>query len=149
MPVAVAFFPHLCLRCLESWVWAQSSGPRLLRSAGTKKARRCVVHREGVPKRQIPRTRRGFGDTSVFSACVVCPSVFQIRLAQGLLYMGKGLLSINPLHSDRFLIHNVTLGCLCVILHTCLHMRHTILRWERYPGHTPSAYTAMAGVVRE
>ncbi|PHJ22004.1 26s proteasome regulatory subunit [Cystoisospora suis] len=60
--------------------------------------------------------------------CKDSNALFVIRLAQGLLYMGKGLLTINPLHSDRFLIHNVTLGCLCVILHTCLHMRHTILR---------------------
>ncbi|PFH34288.1 proteasome 26S regulatory subunit [Besnoitia besnoiti] len=54
-------------------------------------------------------------------------ALFVIRLAQGLLYMGKGLLTINPLHSDRFLINNVALGSLAVIMHTCLHMRTTIL----------------------
>ncbi|RQX72707.1 proteasome 26S regulatory subunit [Toxoplasma gondii CAST] len=59
-------------------------------------------------------------------------ALFVIRLAQGLLYMGKGLLTINPLHSDRFLINNVALGCLSVIMHTCLHMRTTILGKYHY-----------------
>merc|ERR1719160_1197013 len=31
-------------------------------------------------------------------------SLFMVRIAQGLLYMGKGLLSLSPLHSDRFLL---------------------------------------------
>lgn len=59
-------------------------------------------------------------------------ALFVIRLAQGLLYMGKGLLTINPVHSDRFLVNNVALGCLCVIMHTCLHMRTTILGKYHY-----------------
>merc|ERR1719335_1029076 len=31
-------------------------------------------------------------------------SLFMVRIAQGLLYMGKGLLSLNPLFSDRLLL---------------------------------------------
>merc|ERR1719335_1507342 len=36
-------------------------------------------------------------------------SLFMVRIAQGMLYMGKGLMSISPLHSDRFLLDNVGL----------------------------------------
>jgi hypothetical protein len=28
----------------------------------------------------------------------------QVRIAQGLVHMGKGLLTLNPYHSDRFLL---------------------------------------------
>merc|ERR1711972_140849 len=31
-------------------------------------------------------------------------ALFMVRIAQGLLYMGKGLMTINPIFSDRFLI---------------------------------------------
>ncbi|CAM6083584.1 unnamed protein product [Calypogeia fissa] len=30
----------------------------------------------------------------------------QVRIAQGLVHMGKGLLTLNPYHSDRFLLSN-------------------------------------------
>ena len=30
--------------------------------------------------------------------------VFQVRIAQGLVHLGKGLLTLNPFHSDRFLL---------------------------------------------
>ena len=29
---------------------------------------------------------------------------FQVRIAQGLVHLGKGLLTLNPYHSDRFLL---------------------------------------------
>lgn len=32
------------------------------------------------------------------------PSPLQVRIAQGLVHMGKGLLTVNPYHSDRFLL---------------------------------------------
>jgi 26S proteasome regulatory subunit N1 len=28
----------------------------------------------------------------------------QVRIAQGLVHMGKGLMTLNPYHSDRFLL---------------------------------------------
>ena len=28
----------------------------------------------------------------------------QVRIAQGLVHMGKGLLTLNPFHSERFLL---------------------------------------------
>ena len=36
--------------------------------------------------------------------------LFAIRLAQGLLHMGKGTISIKPYHSDRFLMSPVAIG---------------------------------------
>ena len=37
----------------------------------------------------------------------------QVRLAQGLLHMGKGLLTLNPVSSDGFLLNKVALSGLC------------------------------------
>merc|ERR1719382_1202812 len=50
-------------------------------------------------------------------------SLFMVRIAQGLLYMGKGLLSLNPLFSDRLLIDPCALGSLVVVLHAVLHLK--------------------------
>ena len=36
--------------------------------------------------------------------------LFVVRLAQGLLHMGKGLISLNPFHSDRLLLSPVALS---------------------------------------
>merc|ERR1719162_1212122 len=44
-------------------------------------------------------------------------SLFMVRIAQGLLYMGKGLLSLNPLFSDRFLLDPIAFGSLAVLAH--------------------------------
>eukprot|EP00921_Rhytidocystis_pertsovi_P005417 GHVQ01009328.1.p1 GENE.GHVQ01009328.1~~GHVQ01009328.1.p1 ORF type:complete len:526 (-),score=74.58 GHVQ01009328.1:636-2102(-) len=59
-------------------------------------------------------------------------AMFVIRLSQGLLYMGKGLLTISPIHSDRFLINPVALGSVLVVLHACLHLRSTVLGRQHY-----------------
>ena len=37
-----------------------------------------------------------------------------VRIAQGLLHMGKGLLTLNPIHSHNFLVNNVALAGLLV-----------------------------------
>jgi 26S proteasome regulatory subunit N1 len=40
-----------------------------------------------------------------------------VRISQGLLHMGKGLLTLNPIHSHNFLVNNVALaGVLISIL---------------------------------
>ena len=36
--------------------------------------------------------------------------LYLVRVAQGLLHMGKGLVTLNPFHSDRFLVNNVALA---------------------------------------
>jgi hypothetical protein len=37
--------------------------------------------------------------------------------------MGKGLMGLNPLHSDKFLFSNVSLAGLITILYTCTDMK--------------------------
>merc|ERR1712050_133660 len=59
-------------------------------------------------------------------------ALFMVRIAQGLLYMGKGLLTINPFYSDRFLLDPVALGSLIVVIHAVLHMKNTILSKSHY-----------------
>jgi len=53
--------------------------------------------------------------------------LFIVRIAQGLNAMGKGLLSLNPYHSDRFLLNKPALGGLLTVLHACCDMKGTIL----------------------
>jgi 26S proteasome regulatory subunit N1 len=58
--------------------------------------------------------------------------LFIVRIAQGLLHMGKGLLTINPLFSDRFLLDPIALGSLAVLAHSVLHIKDTILGKSHY-----------------
>lgn len=44
--------------------------------------------------------------------------LFMVRIAQGLLYAAKGLVTLSPLQSDRFLINPVSFGCIMVLLTT-------------------------------
>merc|ERR1719410_2140074 len=46
--------------------------------------------------------------------------VFCVRIAQGLLHMGKGLLTLQHYHSDRLLLSGPSLGALLVVLHSNL-----------------------------
>jgi len=58
--------------------------------------------------------------------------VFCVRISQGLLHMGKGLLSINPFHSDRMLLNGPALGGVLVLMHSCLDLKNTILDKSHY-----------------
>lgn len=49
--------------------------------------------------------------------------LFIIRIAQGLVHMGKGLLGLNPLYSDKFLFSNVSLAGLITVLYACTDMK--------------------------
>merc|ERR1712226_766233 len=57
---------------------------------------------------------------------------FMVRIAQGMVYMGKGLLSINPVFSDRFLVDPIAMGSITVLLHSVLHLKNTILSKSHY-----------------
>merc|ERR1719162_1461144 len=59
-------------------------------------------------------------------------TLFVVRIAQGLLYMGKGLLSLSPLFSDRLLLDSVSLGSMVVVIHAILHLKNTILNSSHY-----------------
>ena len=50
-----------------------------------------------------------------------------VRIAQGLLHMGKGLVTINPYHSDRMLLNRTAIGSILVILHGALNIEQTLL----------------------
>lgn len=58
--------------------------------------------------------------------------VFCVRIAQGLLHMGKGLLSINPFHADRMLLNGPALAGVLVLLHSCLDLKNTLLEKSHY-----------------
>lgn len=53
--------------------------------------------------------------------------MFLVRVAQGLLFMGKGLITLNPFHSDRKLMNPTAVSALLVVLHSCLNMKGMIL----------------------
>jgi len=53
--------------------------------------------------------------------------LFIIRISEGLIHMGKGLFSINPYHSDRFLLSKVSLAGILILLFSCIDMKNTIL----------------------
>eukprot|EP00245_Coleochaete_scutata_P008776 TRINITY_DN2741_c0_g2_i1.p1 TRINITY_DN2741_c0_g2~~TRINITY_DN2741_c0_g2_i1.p1 ORF type:complete len:296 (+),score=51.55 TRINITY_DN2741_c0_g2_i1:131-889(+) len=58
--------------------------------------------------------------------------LFCVRIAQGLVHLGKGLLTLNPYYSDRFLLSNVGLAGLMVMLHSCLDMKSIVLGKYHY-----------------
>lgn len=55
-------------------------------------------------------------------------SLFLVRIAQGLLHSGKGLVTMNPFYADnKFLESKTALGGLLTVLFSCLDMKRTIL----------------------
>jgi len=58
--------------------------------------------------------------------------IFCVRIAQGLLHMGKGLMTLNPFHSDRMLMTGPAVGALLVLLHSCLDLKSTLLDKTHY-----------------
>jgi len=53
--------------------------------------------------------------------------LFLVRIAQGLLHMGKGLVSLNPYHSDNLLMSQVSMAGLLVVFHAGFDLTNTIL----------------------
>ncbi|GLT86845.1 hypothetical protein SLE2022_049590 [Rubroshorea leprosula] len=58
--------------------------------------------------------------------------LFCVRIAQGLIHLGKGLLTLNPYQSDRFLLSPIAFAGLITMLHTCLDMKALILGKYHY-----------------
>merc|ERR1712232_378127 len=58
--------------------------------------------------------------------------IFCVRIAQGLLHMGKGLMTLNPIHSDRMLTSGPALGAMLVVIHSCLDLKNTLLDKTHY-----------------
>ncbi|VFQ88011.1 unnamed protein product [Cuscuta campestris] len=58
--------------------------------------------------------------------------LFCVRIAQGLVHLGKGLLTLSPYHSERFLLSPTALAGLITMLHACLDMKAIILGKYHY-----------------
>eukprot|EP01083_Nonionella_stella_P080636 221681_1 len=52
--------------------------------------------------------------------------LFLVRVAQGLVHLGKGLLSLDPFHSDNMLLSKTALGGILTVLHASTNMKETI-----------------------
>eukprot|EP00698_Gefionella_okellyi_P019811 TRINITY_DN6137_c0_g1_i1.p1 TRINITY_DN6137_c0_g1~~TRINITY_DN6137_c0_g1_i1.p1 ORF type:complete len:924 (+),score=194.42 TRINITY_DN6137_c0_g1_i1:365-3136(+) len=53
--------------------------------------------------------------------------LFVVRIAQGLLHLGKGTMTLSPLHSERFLLNPTALAGLLVLAHSAFDMKNTLL----------------------
>lgn len=48
--------------------------------------------------------------------------LFVVRISQGLIHLGKGMLGLSPLHSNKFLFSNVSLAGLITLLYAATDM---------------------------
>jgi 26S proteasome regulatory subunit N1 len=48
--------------------------------------------------------------------------LFVVRIAQGLLHLGKGMLGLSPMHSGKFLFSNVSLAGIITVLYAATDM---------------------------
>ncbi|XP_031476397.1 26S proteasome non-ATPase regulatory subunit 2 homolog A-like [Nymphaea colorata] len=58
--------------------------------------------------------------------------LFCVRIAQGLVHLGKGLLTLAPYHSDRFLLSHSAIAGIITLLHACLDMKSIVLGKYHY-----------------
>ncbi|PHU04257.1 26S proteasome non-ATPase regulatory subunit 2 [Capsicum chinense] len=58
--------------------------------------------------------------------------LFCLRIAQGLVHLGKGLMTLSPYHLERFLLSPTALAGLIAVLHICLDMKAIILGKYHY-----------------
>lgn len=59
-------------------------------------------------------------------------SLFMVRIAQGLLHMGKGTLSINPFHTDRQILSRVSAAGLLAVLVAMIDAKQFITSSSHY-----------------
>jgi len=59
-------------------------------------------------------------------------SLFMVRIAQGLLHMGKGTMSVNPFHTDRQVLSRVAAAGLLTVLVSLIDARQFILGDAHY-----------------
>jgi 26S proteasome regulatory subunit N1 len=58
--------------------------------------------------------------------------VFCVRIAQAMLHMGKGLLTLSPTHSDKMLTSGPALGGVLTLIYACIDMKSTLLDKTHY-----------------
>jgi len=54
--------------------------------------------------------------------------LFVVRISQGLLYLGKGLLTLSPVHSDRGLVQMPALGSLLALLTVAINAENLLFK---------------------
>jgi 26S proteasome regulatory subunit N1 len=59
-------------------------------------------------------------------------TLFIVRIAQGILHLGKGTISMNPYHSEGTLIRPTAIAGLLITLHTCFDFKNLILGQAHY-----------------
>ena len=59
-------------------------------------------------------------------------TLFVVRLAQGLLHMGKGLMTLSPTYSDKLLTSPSALAGILTVMHSCLDLKNIILGQYHY-----------------
>lgn len=59
-------------------------------------------------------------------------SLFMVRIAQGLLHMGKGTLSVNPFHTDRQILSRVSTAGLLAVLVAMIDAKQFITKDSHY-----------------
>ncbi|CCC11816.1 unnamed protein product [Sordaria macrospora k-hell] len=59
-------------------------------------------------------------------------SLFMVRIAQGLLHMGKGTLSVSPFHTDRQVLSNVAAAGLLAVLVAMIDAKQFITSKDHY-----------------
>ena len=64
--------------------------------------------------------------------CKDSSTLFLVRISQGLLHLGKGLLTLAPHRADRTLVSNVALSCLAAFMFICTEMKESILGSSHY-----------------
>ena len=59
-------------------------------------------------------------------------NLFMVRIAQGLVHMGKGTMTLNPYHSDHQLLSPVAVAGLLGCIVACLDVKNTLLGKSHY-----------------
>merc|ERR1711865_434782 len=58
--------------------------------------------------------------------------LYMVRIAQGLLHTGKGLVTLSPYHSDKFLVNKPALSGLLIVMHSAFNLDKTLLDKYHY-----------------
>jgi len=63
-------------------------------------------------------------------------TLFVVRIAQGMLHMGKGLMTLSPTYSDKLLTSPTALAGILTVMHSCLDLKSIILGQYHYMLYT-------------
>jgi len=58
--------------------------------------------------------------------------VWSFASSPGLLHMGKGLMTLNPYHSDGVIVNKTAVAGLLAVLHSAFDMKNSLLNKRHY-----------------